>query len=203
MAKFTPKDYGSWNVWTKSYSRRELESRRRQLAKVANSRILSLERGTSKISGESLFSAGWYDIYTEYLESQGRRRFSEGAGYEGTDYNLRREISILEDFLAMRSSTVSGARAIENQRVQTFIDKGVPEEIATDARFYDFLHSETFAQLNFSALDSENIIDLIGEYSATKSLDDILSAFEAHLSKQYTGQKGIREELEKLPVKRE
>lgn len=179
MNAFKRKDYGTWNVWQTSYSMPELKKRRAQLAKVANSRILALERAKSDITGNSFIEGHQYNIVLDYLESQRKKRFSESKTKKFTEHQIKMEITVLENFLAMKTSTVGGARKSESATVQTFIDKGIPEDIAGSPDFYDFLSSQTFEELVKNVTDSEDIIDLIESASDEGySVSDIIGKFE-------------------------
>lgn len=207
MAKykqFQRKDYGTWEVWQKSYTRRELESRRSQLAKATNSRIRRLESARSEISGERLIDARQFDITMQYLEDIGKRRFSESKNQKGrSDFDIKREITVLENFLAMQSSTVGGLRAVENKRVESFMAKGVPEEVATSKEFYDFLNSETFESLAYSMLDSEDIIDFYSRaYEDGVPVEKILLAFEQHNATPNSSYKDMVKRMNALVLKK-
>lgn len=176
---FKRKDYGTFDVWHKSYSQPELARRRAHLAKVANSRILGLERAKSHITGNALIEGHQYNIIMDYLESRGKRRFSESRTKKFTEHELKMEITVLENFLEMKTSTVGGSRRAEEKTVTKFIEKGIPEDIASSKEFYDFLSSATFENLVRNTTDSEDIIDLI--YRASDegySLSQILEEFE-------------------------
>lgn len=189
------KDYGKSQVFQRAYSRPELLARRRQLAKSANSRILRLERAKSDITGERMSDAPWFNVTKSYLDERGKRRFSESAKMSDySDFQLKMEIVVLEEFLAMKSSTVSGYRAIEEQRVNTFTELGVPEEIARSSEFYDFLNSETFAKIAEESVTSEDIIDIIDRASDRgMTLEQIVSQFERHTRNTEGGAKALYE----------
>lgn len=205
MAKghvFERKDYGKWDVWRNSYGQNELMQRRARLAKVANSRLLNLERSKSYITDSSLIEASQFDTTLEYLESRGLRRFSESKTKKMGEYELRHEITLLENFLDMKTSTVTGYRDVERKRVNKFISKGVPEAVAKSKEFYDFLNSETFETLTYAALDSDDIIDDIGKYTSPDSsnLQKILDAFEVHKSHQEEGHKALLARLDAITL---
>lgn len=205
MAKghvFERKDYGKWNVWRNSYGRNELMQRRARLAKVANSRLLNLERSKSYITDSILIEASQFDTTLEYLESRGLRRFSESKTKKMGEYELRHEITLLENFLDMKTSTVTGYRDVERKRVNKFISKGVPESIARSKEFYDFLNSETFETLTYGAIDSNDIVDDIGKYASPdgSNLQRILDAFEEHKSHQEEGHKALLARLDAIKL---
>lgn len=203
MKSFQRKDYGSWDVYKNSYSRRELLTRRRQLAKVANSRILGLERSRSEITGERFIDMPQFDVVMQYLENMGKRRFSEAmsGGREMSEIQLKNEIVILEGFLSSKLSTVGAYRRFENKRVETFLEKGIPEDIAMNPEFYRFLSGESFSYLVENALSSEDIIDLIESGSDEGlSLDEIIRAFRQHEGHIASGFRGMEERLKKMSV---
>lgn len=180
MKLFERKDYGTWDVWRKSYSINELLTRRQQLAKVANSRIRRLESKKSFISGKILFTQEHYDIIKFVMGD--KKRFSESKNYKGGMIKLKNEITALETWLGTKSSTVGGMRDIEEKRSQKFISKGVPEEIAYDYRFYEFLSSDIFDDLDLY-VDSSDIIDYFVEIDNDKlTFDKLLNLFNEYLA---------------------
>lgn len=196
---FKRKDYGVWDVWRQSYSRRELLARRRQLAKAANSRIRRLESAKSEITGESIFQQHHYSTIRIELRRQKRRRFSEGKGYGGSDNDLRAEISMLEKFLATQTSTVGGARRVERSRMQALIEKGISTETASNPEFYKFLNSSTFNELTYEYLDSEDVLDIYSRASDNGlSAKEIERMFEDHMKKKRPSRQDIYKELDRL-----
>lgn len=183
MAKdntFKRKYYGSWDVFRKSYTRAELETRRAQLAKVANSRIRSLERAKSSMTSQAFYTATHFDTVREYLQQNttGGRRFSESRNFKKTDFMLKQEIYLLEEFLKMQTSTVGGSRRREYKIKENFESKGVPESVTSNPEFWRFLNSETFRNLSSETLDSEDIIDIIERVSGDgMSVEEIVETF--------------------------
>lgn len=203
MNAFKKKEYGRWDVFKKSYSESELKERRARLAKVANARLLNLERSRSYISNERIADAYNFDIIYQYLENINRRRFSESKNYSpGGLYGLKREIVALESFLESKVSTVGGYRDMEERRVQKFIEKGVPEDVARDYRFYEFLSSETAGFLDEHSVSSEKMIELIDEaMSNTKlSLEHIIEKYEEFRDAPKGGEKALRISLGLPPI---
>lgn len=186
---FTRKDYGTWDVWRTSHTHAELQTRRAKLAKTANTRLLRLERATSEITGKTFNTQGQFDVVNEYLTSQNKKRFSESKTKSMNDYDLKREITILEQFLAMKTSTVGGSRRAEASTIETFVDKyGIPREVATSPEFYEFLNSETFHDLVESTLASESIFEIIEQaFDEGNTITDILSKFEKYKSRDESG----------------
>lgn len=178
--RFKRKYYGSWDVFHTSHTRTELEARRTQLAKVANSRILGLERAKSAMTSESFYNSVQFDTVKEYISNQtgGRRRFSESRNYKKSDFQLKQEITVLEGFLNMQTSTVGGARRREYKIQESFREKGLSDDVTSSQEFWRFLNSETFTNLVSETLDSEDIIDIIERASDDgASIDDIVQTF--------------------------
>lgn len=178
--RFKRKYYGSWDVFHTSHTRTELEARRAQLAKVANSRILSLERAKSAMTSESFYKSTQFDTVKEYIANQtgGKRRFSESKNYKKTDFQLKQEITVLEGFLNMQTSTVGGSRRRESKIQESFREKGLSDDVTSSSEFWRFLNSETFSNLVSETLDSEDIIDIIDRASDDgASIEDITQTF--------------------------
>lgn len=179
-SRFKRKYYGSWDVFRTSHTRTELEARRAQLAKVANSRILSLERAKSNMTSESFYNSTQFDTVKEYISKQtgGKRRFSESKNYKKSDFQLKQEITVLEGFLNMQTSTVGGSRRRESKIQESFRKKGLSDDVTSSSEFWRFLNSETFSNLVSETLDSEDIIDIIDRASDDgASIEDITQTF--------------------------
>lgn len=87
----------------------------RQAAKVANQRLLRLERKG--------YTGGAYKIAQKRLSQSGRKRFKERTGSMDIA-QLRTEYARLREFLSAKSSTISGKKVIDNNRYQTAISRG-------------------------------------------------------------------------------
>lgn len=163
------------DVYRDKVSPSELKALRRKLAKRANQRLVRLERAKSKVTGESYDGIGASAIAKAYLEGQkkGRNRFQERADAI-TDINaLRREITVLRQFLESKSSLVSGLRDIEQKRIAAFSsgkwgNKYTKREnralkFASLKEFYDFLNSSLFRDLISTGLTSEQVVESYDE----------------------------------------
>lgn len=201
---FKRKDYGTWDVWHKSYSINELRRRRAELAKVANSRLRALRRSKSYISGNYLIEQQQFDYIEFELAEQGKKGFSESLKAGGmSEMKIKTQIGQLEEFLAMESSTVGGSRKIERKRVETFISKGIPEELAKSMDFYNFLNSETYKTLEEQYAPSEKIIDLIDKmYNFGITPDDIVDEFRKFQKKGEKGYKAFIKHMDDLRSKK-
>lgn len=201
MHKFERKDYGSWDVYKNSYHISELQERRRKLAKAANARLLRLERAKSDITEEHMIDSPYFDTVLGYLEMRGKRRFSESKNVKGYNtYQLKNEIVMLEGFLQAKSSTVTGYREIEEQRVQSMIKNKIPESVARDKEFYRFLVSETYEKINNLSLTSEKIQEAFSTALEDNpdSIEEILEAFEDYRHHQSEGWLGLKRRLAKI-----
>lgn len=165
-----------FEVFAEDISRDDLEALRRQLAKAANQRMVRLENTASPVTGEK-YTFGAYDIAKEYLEKQGRNRFAETKKQlTKSDYQLKKEISEIQNFLRSKSSTVGGMHQIEKKRIQQFKDKGI--SAASNKDFYDFLNSKSYEKLN-EAWNSDDIIDIYDRgYREGLSASEIQKQFD-------------------------
>lgn len=170
----------------------ELAATRRKLAKRANQRLLRLERSASPVTGQP-YHAGAYDIALEYLRETGRgKRFSESINYLKTKdeetgetayniYRLKREILELDTFLHSKTSTVSGNKAAEKKRIETFTgaDWGLDAETVASKEFYDFLQSNVYDYFLKNSFTSEQLIDIYNSYREKGAKDrDIIEGLE-------------------------
>jgi len=189
-------EYMNTNFYSSSVSVAELREVRQALAKRANQRLVRAERASSEVSGMSYGDMGASRVAKNYLlenkRAAGRKaiRFNEtltGKGQAGklTRNELIREITALQDFLGSESSTVTGARKIEKERLARFAEKGL-ESVAKTKDFYDFLGSNDYKYLvgqkgeNF---DSESIMEMYQRASdAGASPEDIKEAFHSYVS---------------------
>lgn len=200
MNTFKRKDYGTWDVWHKSYTESELRARRAQLAKVVNARLLSLRRSKSSITGGRFIDAPQFDVILTALELSGKKTFQESKRAPGlSEHQIRTQISMFESFLEMKSSTVGGYREIERRRIHSFISKGIPEDVAKSKEFYDFLNSETFNDLERNYATSKKVIEMIDEYyDKGVSLQGILDGFNEFLKTKQKGEKALRDYMNSL-----
>ena len=184
------------DVYHYSYSRKQLTDIRYTLAHAFNSRMDNLETSRSHITGETYAKAegGAYAEAQIILKNQNRKRFSEGAVMKDYSlWDLRREITQLQGLLGMKSSTVKGFRDIENTRVQSFINKGIPEHIARNPRFYQMLKSKNFKRVS-KALDSDQVIELLARDNAeVDNIDKLLEAFDEFLESNEGKEKTYKE----------
>lgn len=151
---------GSFNPWSTSHTRAELEAEHRRLAKRSNQRMVRLERGRTKVTGEAM-TFGAYEKFQNYLdETSGKNRMSEKASFTSKEKSmneLKRDIAAMNNFLNSKSSTVRGMNTIEQQRIKTFESKGITA--ASNKDFYDFLNSDEY-KTALKAFSSDTLIEL-------------------------------------------
>lgn len=163
------------NYWNVSASMEALQAVRRKLAKRANQRMVRLERSASPITGKA-YHVGAYDIAQAELGE--RKRFSEKLNYSTDITELKKEIGQIQAFLNAKSSTVSGNKQIEEDRIATLTDLGRDEEghtpiseaTARSAGFYDFISSKAFIYLSEKQVDSEGLQEIYDYYTEKKGL---------------------------------
>lgn len=175
-------------------SQKELIDLRVKYAKRANQNLVRLERSESPVTGKP-YRAGAYDIAVEYLKATrdnagGKYRFSESPNYTRTIneetgksaydmYRIKRDILELQRFLASKSSTVGGNKAIERKRIETLEAQGVSIEAAESDKFYDFLNSNAYEYFTLNQFTSEEIIDIYSQFrEAGLDADKIQAAFD-------------------------
>lgn len=206
-----------FDPYAKGVSIEELQQVRRQLAKVMNQRMVRLENTKSPITGES-YDFGAYDLMDDYLEKQGRNRFSEvlrptKATADGKEpwskADLQKEIKKLQRFEELKSSRIAGMHEIEAARVKTFTtadkEKGRKAGLATNTvkskDFYDFLNSSTYEDLTKS-FDSETIIEEFDRaYDRGVKKEDIVDALNKYMERSSRPSiKGIKRKLQATTV---
>ena len=192
------------DVWrTKSTDLPDLQQLRASMAKMANRRMRTLESTVSPIT-ESNYAFGAYDITQIYLAGKGKKRFSESVNYgKGDTYQVKRDIVVLQQFLRSKSSTVSGQRKIENKRIEKFLAKGIPYDVATSREFYMFMNSETFNALDKAGYDSDKLIeDFATTADEGADVKEIMATFEEFRAKDNAGgYKVLQKKLNAIPLK--
>lgn len=193
-----------FNPYAKGVTLEELQSVRRQLAKVMNQRMVRLEQSKSDITGES-YTFGAYDIMSDYLSGKDRNRFSEVLKPSNmTKSDIQKEIRALQGFEEMKSSRVGGMKEIERARIKTFTggDLNISEEVVKSKDFYDFLNSATYEELTRS-FDSETLIEeysKAAERGATKK--QIVKALNDYSKRsKRVSVKGIQKQLGAIKIR--
>lgn len=211
------------DVYRGTYQLDELQRMRRALAKRANQRIVRLERGQSKVTGEKWNTFGAVTEVYDYLNRQkeGRTRFRETKNALTDFQALRREITVLQGFLGRKSSLVSGMKEIEYKRINTFETgkwgtkwkkTGIPNKplhFASNKEFYDFLNSETFKGLVSTGFTSEQLVELydsarvsLGEEAEADAVSNAMAdALEEYRNKGNASLKDLRKKMRSIKIK--
>lgn len=211
------------DVYRGSYSLDELQRMRRALAKRANQRIVRLERGESKVTGEKWNTFGAVTEVYDYLNKQqeGRTRFRETIKALTDSRSLKREITVLQGFLGRKSSLVSGMKEIEEKRISSFESgkwgtkwkkTGIankPLHFASNKEFYDFLNSETFKGLVSTGFTSEQLVELydsarvrLGKDTETDIVTNAMAdALDEYRSKGNASLKDLRKKMKAIKIK--
>lgn len=172
----------------------DLQQIRRTLAKAVNQRLVRLENTKSKVTGRSLseINEGAYAQAQSILDAKGRNRFSEvlkvreyderfGAMRQLDKRELKREITQLQDILAMKSSRAGNVLKFEENRVKFFESYGFSEEVARSPQFYEFLRSNTYKELK-KMYDSEQIFDFFAKDEVRpETIENIQKAWQEYI----------------------
>lgn len=138
----------------------EVRSIRRKLAKRANQRLRVLEK--NKLTKNA------YRVATRYTQqTRGKDRFSEAKMVKADMGYLKQEILELERFLNSVTSTLTGYKKLEQQRLKVFRDYGL--KVKDTQEFFDFLDSEIYKQLANKAISSDILQEF---YDTVKSKKD-------------------------------
>lgn len=199
------------DIWRVTMSLKDMKALRRKLAKRANQRLVRLERAFSEVTGEKFSSYGAAQIAYDYLNKEEGGRFSESLNHLNEVNQLRREITVLQNFLTAQSSTVKGQKAIEIKRMKTFesgkwgsvyrrTGKLAPKlKFASNKEFYDFLNSDTFHGLLKAGFTSEQIMELYDQAYSQMDDDEIWEkmqeALDTFREKGNATLKGLKEKF--------
>ena len=211
------------DVYKGGYSIDELQRMRRALAKRANQRIVRLERGESKVTGEKWNTFGAVIDAYDYLNRQkeGRVRFRESLNAITDAQELKREITVLQGFLGRKSSLVSGMKEIEKKRISAFESgkwgtkwkkTGTPNKplhFTSNREFYDFLNSETFKGLVSTGFTSEQLVEIydgarvkFGEEAEADIVSNaIADALEEYRNRGNASLKDLRKKMNSIKIK--
>lgn len=139
----------------------ELNSIRLRYARIANARLRALEK---------VGRAYWaYDVAVSYTQrSRGRDRFNQKKTWSGTKEGLLHEVEELQSFLNMKTSTLTGSKAVEQRIVNTFQQRhGIDIDRIGRSDFFNFLTFLNTKSSEYNMIPSEMAIDFY-----TRSRDD-------------------------------
>lgn len=156
------------------YSVDELQKIRRHYAHIANQRLSALEKADMAVYA--------YDVATHYTRmTRGSKRFSESKKFSEDPTVLKREIDALTTFLSSRTSTISGQKAVNRQKMQSF-ERKFGASIDDKREFWNFLSSETFQALRRARRgDSDFYVEFYLRSKekglSSKQIDDLLEEY--------------------------
>lgn len=148
------------NPYSYSFKVGEARSLYRTLAAEANRRMAELEQSASPITGKPY--TGWaYKHYGQAVLDGGTRWESDMDDYDR--FKLYRRIVQLQAFLGAKSSTVEGARSIEEKTLKTFRTKTASRRAlqGDPSELWDLLESGIVREFEDSGMGSAVVADLI------------------------------------------
>ena len=161
----------------------ELIARNKALAKRANSALRRLEKAG--------FTRYAYDRAISYTESEfGMNRFTTSREKLPWIEDLQINIQEMSTFLASKSSTIRGNKAIDKSIVDAFRAKGVNIPKGEENEFIDLIASDDFETLKRTYVDSGTIImdmvRLTNDSDYKVSISDIQNAFSKVVNNNLT-----------------
>lgn len=153
-----------------------LREQNRKLAKIANSRLLQLEK-----AGYDMFS---YDRAFTYLQNQGRRRFSTKLPSPGDYKSTVAQMQELVTFINSRTSTLAGAKTALTKKIEKISE--FTGHTYSDAQAYKLgrlLGTDSVSTLLREVRgNSEEVLEILEEVSATDAnLDQLVSIIDKYL----------------------
>lgn len=139
----------------------------RKAAKAANQRLRTLEKSDAINTAKT----GAYKYAESQMPGKIKPRFNERPKESADRTTLRHMYLQLREFMTMKSSTVTGVRAIKDARYQTAVQrgfKGTPEQ-------WDMAVRKFFTKAAERLFDSDKIYDAITNNN-TDVLEDIIAA---------------------------
>ena len=168
MARFKEKTWADYDIGDPTRATEaNLRAAVRRAAKVANQRLLRLERADMTTG---IYLAALHDLGNMRMENGkptgGRHRFSENPK-KLTINQLRHEYRALRSFLSAKSSTVQGRKDTNYKRYRTAVKrgfKGTEEEfyMLVDRLYTENIESQFSSDIIYEAITQGNV-DIIDE----------------------------------------
>jgi hypothetical protein len=139
----------------------------RKAAKAANQRLRALEKSDAINTAKT----GAYKYAESQMPGKIKPRFNERPKESADRTTLKHQYLQLREFMTMKSSTVTGVRAIKDARYQTAVKrgfKGTPEQ-------WDMAVRKFFTKAAEKLFDSDKIYNAITNNN-TDVLEDIIAA---------------------------
>lgn len=142
--------------------------------KRANSRLKRLEK-----SGYDYYA---YDIAKHFIDTvQGTKYYSLSGIDFGDKYSVRVLEMSLDRFLSSKSSTVTGQRAIENERLAAFESKGLTGTREEKVEFIRWLGEDGYRNMveaiGYGKEEFGAIIENYNYYKDTDRIDRIINTY--------------------------
>ena len=170
LPKYEPQAWSYYSPGTtdpNQLTKQELVQVIRKAAKAANQRLRALEKSDVINTAKT----GAYKYAQSQMPGKIKPRFNERPKETADRSTLKHQYLQLREFMTMKSSTVTGARAIKDARYQTAVQRG----FKGTAEQWDMAVQKFFTKANEKLFDSDKIYDAI---TGNKSdvLEDIIVA---------------------------
>lgn len=139
----------------------------RKVAKAANQRLRAMEKSDVIDTAKT----GAYKYAESQMPGKIRPRFNERPKESADRMTLKHQYLQLREFMTMKSSTITGVRAIRDARYQTAVKRG----FKGTAEQWDMAVRKFFTKAAEKLFDSDKIYDAITNNN-TDVLDDIIAA---------------------------
>ena len=139
----------------------------RKAAKAANQRLRALEKSDVINTAKT----GAYKYAQSQMPGKIKPRFNERPKETVDRSTLKHQYLQLREFMTMKSSTVTGVRAIKDARYQTAVQRG----FKGTAEQWDMAVQKFFTKANEKLFDSDKIYDAITG-NRSDVLGDIIAA---------------------------
>lgn len=170
LPKYAPQTWAYYSPGTtdpNQLTKQELVQVIRKAAKAANQRLRALEKSDVINTAKT----GAYKYAQSQMPGKIKPRFNERPKESADRTTLKHQYLQLREFMTMKSSTVTGVRAIKDARYQTAVQrgfKGTPEQ-------WDMAVQKFFTKAAEKLFDSDKIYDAITGNKADV-LEDIIAA---------------------------
>lgn len=173
LLKYVPQ---TWNYYSPNatdpnrLTNAELVKVIRKAAKAANQRLRALEKSTVIDTAKT----GAYKYAASQVPGKIKPRFNERPKETADRTTLKHQYLQLREFMTMKSSTVTGVRAIKDARFQTAVQRG----FRGTQEQWDMAVQKFFIKAAEKLFDSDKIYDAITGNNSDV-LEDIISADRA------------------------
>ena len=170
LPKYEPQSWSYYSPGTtdpNQLTKQELVQVIRKAAKAANQRLRSLEKSDIISTAKT----GAYKYAQSQMPGKIRPRFNERPKETADRTALKHQYLQLREFMTMKSSTVTGVRAIKDARYQTAVQRGFK---GTQEQ-WDMAVQKFFTKTAEKLFDSDKIYDAITGNNADV-LEDIIAA---------------------------